>query len=170
MRWRDGEMIPVGGQSEYNFTFASRCKKIHGWFDLGQIYHIAFLCEAHLYVLTGGTLVDVSPTPPIQPPTPVGEGGYGDSFYNDDTYGTRRAHSRRSLPQDKVPSAYSLDNFWLDPLRDDQSSDGRLLMWDPDVGGAAVVRARRLRTRTGAARSMFCGHQRTLHHDFRLGV
>ena len=137
MRWRDGEMIPVGGQSEYNFTFASRCKAIHGWFDLGQTYHIAFLCEAHLYVLTGGTLVDVSPTPPIQPPTPVGEGGYNDDTYNTGTYGTPRSLSSVSA-QDKVPSAYSLDNFGS-ILYAMTSSDGRLLMWDPNVGGAAVV-------------------------------
>ena len=62
MRWVEGQMAPVGGQSQYNFTFASRCKKIHGWFDLNQVYHIAFLCEQHLYVLTGGVLVDISPT------------------------------------------------------------------------------------------------------------
>ena len=30
MRWVEGQMAPVGGQSQYNFTFASRCKKVHG--------------------------------------------------------------------------------------------------------------------------------------------
>ena len=130
-------MTPVGGQSQYNFTFASRCKRVHGWFGLNQVYHIAFLCEAHLYVLTGGTLTDISPTPAIHPPTPVGAGGYGDSFYNDDTYGTPRSVSPVAA-QDKVPSAYSLDNFGS-ILYAMTSNDGRLLMWDPAVGGAAVV-------------------------------
>ena len=82
MRWVEGQMAPVGGQSQYNFTFASRCKKIHGWFDLNQVYHIAFLCEQHLYVLTGGVLVDISPTTPIISPTLAGQGGYGDGRYN----------------------------------------------------------------------------------------
>ena len=72
-RWVEGQMTPVGGQSQYTFSFASRCKKIHGWFDLGQVYHIAFLCEAHLYVLTGGTLTDISPTPAIHAPSPVAQ-------------------------------------------------------------------------------------------------
>ena len=63
MRWIEGQMSPVGGQSQFNFTFASRCKRVHGWFGLNQVYHIAFLCEAHLYVLTGGTLTNISPTP-----------------------------------------------------------------------------------------------------------
>ena len=137
MRWVEGQLTPIGGQSQYNFSFASRCKKIHGWFGLDQVYHISFLCESHLYVLTGGTLTDVSPTPAIHPPTPVGEGGYGDSFYTDSTYGTPRSISSVAA-QDKVPSAYSLDNFGS-VLYAMTSNDGRLLMWDPAVGGAAIV-------------------------------
>ena len=106
MRWVEGQMAPVGGQSQYQFTFASRCKRVHGWFGPGSIYHIAYLCEAHLYVDTGGILTDITPVGGIQPPTPVGEGGYGDSFYSDDEYGTPRAVSSVAA-QDKVPSAYS---------------------------------------------------------------
>ena len=76
-------MAPVGGQSQYNFTFASRCKRVHGWFDANQVYRIAYLCERHLYVDTGGTLVDISPvSPPLTSPTPVGTGGYGDGSYS----------------------------------------------------------------------------------------
>ena len=110
MRWVEGKMSPVGGQSQYEFTFASRCKRIHGWFDLVQIYHIAFLCEQHLYVLTGGTLTDVTPVDGIAAPNNPNAGGYGDSFYNDDTYGTPRTISPIAA-LDKAPSAYSLDNF-----------------------------------------------------------
>ena len=137
MRWVEGKMAPVGGQSQYNFTFASRCKRVHGWFGLTGIYYIAYLCEANLYVDIGGTLTDITPVDGIQPPTPVGEGGYGDSFYNDDTYGTPRVISAVAA-LDKVPSAYSLDNFGS-ILYAMTSSDGRLLMWDPAVGGKAVV-------------------------------
>ena len=131
-------MSPVGGQSQYNFSFASRAKKIHGWFGLNQDYYVAFLCEAHLYVLTGGALIDISPTPPINPPTPVGAGGYGDDIYNSSQpYGMPPVISAVAA-QDKVPSAYSLDNFGS-ILYAMTSSDGRLLMWDPAVGGNAVV-------------------------------
>ena len=130
-------MSPVGGQSQYNFSFASRCKRVHGWFGLDQIYRVAYLCERHLYVDTGGTLVEITPVDGIQPPTPVSEGGYGDSFYNDDEYGTPREISAVAA-LDKVPSAYSLDNFGF-ILYAMTSADGRLLKWDPAVGGPAAV-------------------------------
>ena len=69
----------------------------------GSIYHIAYLyADAHLYVDTGGILTDITPVGGIQPPTPVGEGGYGDSFYSDDEYGTPRAISSVAA-QDKSP-------------------------------------------------------------------
>ena len=137
MRWVEGQMAPVGGQSQYNFIFASRCKRVHGWFDLNQVYHVAYLCEAHLYVDTGATLADITPLGGIHPPTPVGQGGYGDSFYNDADYGTPRTIPA-IVAQDKVPSAYSLNNFGS-ILYAMTSSDGRLLMWDPAVGGPAIL-------------------------------
>ena len=200
-------MAPVGGQSQYNFTFASRCKRVHGWFGLDQVYHIAFLCERHLYVLTGGTLTDISPTTPLVSPTPVGTGGYGDGIYNlgeqqptgafaagataitlqsaasvwvqptmdvfnvtqnkhvgkvktiagtalvlvagaenaalagdqlmFDWYGQPRPVDPVAA-LDKVPSWYSLDNFGS-MLYAMTSADGRLLKWDPAVGGKASV-------------------------------
>ena len=70
MRWREGQLMPMGGQSQLSnvvggiekYKFASRCKKIHGWFDTAGVYHIADPCpEAHLYVDTGGVLTDISP-------------------------------------------------------------------------------------------------------------
>ena len=140
MRWVEGQMAPVGGQSQFGFTFASRCKKVHGWFDKNQVFRIAFLCERHLYILTGGTLVDVSPTPPLVSPTPVGSGGYGDGVYNsDDPYGWPPDITVIAA-LDKVPSWYSLDNFGT-ILYAMTSADGRLLKWDPAVGGAAVLQA-----------------------------
>ena len=137
MRWIEGQMAPVGGQAQFNYTFASRCKKIHGWFDLNQTYHVAYLCEGHLYVDTNGALIDISPIPPLISPTPVGEGGYNDATYNYGAYGTPRPISSIAA-QDKVPSVYSLGNFGS-ILYAMTSADGRLLMWDPHVGGAAVV-------------------------------
>ena len=37
MRWVEGQLAPVGGQSQYNYTFASRCKAIHSWYDLSGV-------------------------------------------------------------------------------------------------------------------------------------
>ena len=45
VRWTEGQLSPMGGQAKYNYTFASRCKLILGWYDLGQNYHTAYLCE-----------------------------------------------------------------------------------------------------------------------------
>jgi hypothetical protein len=166
-RWVEGQLSPVGGQAQYTnvvdgietYQFASRCKKIHGWFGLDQVYRIAYLCEANLYVDEGGTLIDISPgsaatdvnygdgdysiglysgstTQPIQPPV-IGAGGYSDDLYGASTYGTPRAEGTAVL-LDRVPDAFSLDNFGS-ILYAMTSPDGRLLMWDPAVGGEAVA-------------------------------
>ena len=139
MRWREGALLPVGGQSQYNYSFASRAKKIHGWYDLNQTYHIAYLCEQHLYVDTGGALTDISPVPPLTNPNPIVSGGYGDGNYSDGTYDYGEPPPISIIQAlDKVPDAFSLDNFGS-ILYAMTSPDGRLLMWDPAVGGPAVV-------------------------------
>ena len=163
MRWVEQQLSPVGGQAQYPYSFASRCKLIHGWFGLDETYHVAYLCEAHLYVDTGGVLTDITPgavgpgvgtgtnysdgdygdgpysgtATGITPPDPVELGGYGDGLYSADDYGTPRSIS--SIDElDVLPPAYSLDNFGS-ILYAMTSTDGRLLMWDPAVGGLAVV-------------------------------
>jgi hypothetical protein len=166
-RWVEGQLSPVGGQAQYTnpvdgvetYVFASRCKRIHGWYGLDQVYRIAYLCEANLYVDEGGTLIDISPgtapndinygdgnysdglysgaaTQPITPPF-IGAGGYGEGLYSAATYGTPRAESD-TVQLDQIPDAFSLDNFGA-ILYAMTSPDGRLLMWDPAVGGEAVV-------------------------------
>lgn len=129
-----GELEPVGGQSLYNFTFASRCKAIHGWYGLDGLYRIAYLCESNLYVDVGGSgvLTEITPADGITPPTPASEGGYGDGLYNEgppDTYGTPRTIGA-DVAIDRVPDAFSLDNFGAILLAM-TSPDGRLLYWDP---------------------------------------
>ena len=137
MRWIEGQMGPIGGQAQYNYTFASRCKRVHSWYSLDEVLHIAYLCEAHLYVDTGGVLTDISPTPAIVPPAPPATGGFGDGPFSADTFGTPRAISSIEA-LDKTPDAFSLGNFGA-ILYAMTSPDGRLLMWDPKVGGPAVV-------------------------------
>ena len=137
MRWVEGQLTPVGGQAAYTYGFASRCKLIHGWYDLSDVYHIAYLCEANLYVDTGGVLADITPGGGITPPQPLTEGGYGDGPYSDSTYGTPRAISDIQA-LDKVPDAWSLDNFGAILLAM-TSPDGRLLQFDPGKGSPGVV-------------------------------
>ena len=147
VRWRENQLTPMGGQALLinpdgtDYRFASRCKRIHGWFDLDGLYHIAYLCEQHLYVDEGGTLTDITPADGMTAPAGL-VGGYGDQFYMnppppDDLYGTPRPIPS-SVAITKIPAAYSLDNFGS-ILYAMGSDDGRLLMWDPAVGGPAVV-------------------------------
>ena len=143
IRWREGQLMPMGGQSQLTnvvggvekYVFASRCKKIHGWYGLNGQYHIAYLCETNLYVDTGGTLVDITPVDGMTAPAGL-VGGFGDGFYDVDTYGTPRLIPS-SVAIVKVPGSYSLDNFGS-ILYAMTSADSRLLMWDPAVGGKAV--------------------------------
>jgi hypothetical protein len=143
MRWVEGQMAPVGGQTQYSYSFASRCKAIHGWYDLSGVHYIAYLCETNLYVDIGGTLYDITPiggmTAPIIPLT----GGYSDGNYSDGTYayGTPPPVSN-IIPVDALPDAFSLANFGQ-VLLAMTSVDGRLLQWTPSAGtpGAGVILA-----------------------------
>jgi hypothetical protein len=131
MRWVEGQLQPVGGQQQYNYGFASRCKAVHGWYALDGIYYTAYLCEQNLYVDAGGTLFDISPTPALTPPA-FSVGGYGSGAYGVSDYGTPR-DAATSVLIDKVPDAFSLDNFG-GVLLAMTSPDGRLLQWDPTKG------------------------------------
>ena len=137
VRWAQGQLSPIGGQAQYNYSFASRCRRVHSWYGLDQVHHIAYLCEGHLYVDTGGVLTDISPTPAITPPATPATGGFGDGPFSAGTFGTPRAISTIEA-LDKMPDAYSLDNFGS-ILYAMTSPDGRLLKWDPAVGGAAIL-------------------------------
>jgi hypothetical protein len=144
IRWREGQLTPMGGQAQLTnvvagveqYKFASRCKAIHGWYGLDGQYHIAYLSETNLYVDTGGALTDITPAGGMTPPAGLA-GGYSDGAYNVDVYGTPRSIPT-SVAITKVPDAYSLDNFGA-VLYAMTSADSRLLMWDPAVGGPAVV-------------------------------
>jgi hypothetical protein len=137
MRWVEGRLCPIGGQAQYTYQFASRCKAVHSFYDLDGVFYIAYLCETNLYVDVGGTLYDITPGGGIAAPIPLTEGGYGEGPYSDGTYGTPRAISTvDSL--DKVPDAFSIDNFGAILLAM-TSPDGRLLQWDPGNGFPGVV-------------------------------
>jgi hypothetical protein len=143
VRWIEGQMSPVGGQAAYSYSFASRCRAIHGWFGLDQAYHIAYLCESNLYVDTGGTLTEITPpgglgTPPADV-TPVGP-GYGAGIYSAEEYGTPRSAGTPppAIPIANLPAVYSLDNFGA-ILYAMTSFDTRLLAWDPAAGTPGIA-------------------------------
>lgn len=137
MRWVEGRLAPVGGQAQYTYQFASRCKVIHSWYDLNDVFYIAYLCESNLYVDLGGALYDITPGGGITAPVPLTEGGYGEGPYSAGTYGTPRPESTISA-LDKAPDAFSLDNFGAILLAM-TSPDGRLLQWDPSNGPPGFI-------------------------------
>jgi hypothetical protein len=127
MRWVEGQLSPVGGQSQYAYSFASRCKAIHGWYDLNGVFYIAYLCEQNLYVDIGGTLTDITPVGGmVGPSMPAVDSNYSDGLYSAGYYSTNSPIP----PLSSLPDAFSLDNFGAILLAM-SSADGRLLQWDP---------------------------------------
>jgi len=135
IRWVEGKLQPIGGQSIVNYpAFASSCRLIHPWFDLQGEYHVAYVCEKNVYVDTGGVITEITPTGGM--PGPQGmTGGYGDGAYDVGNYGVPPP-----LPvypvrlSSMIADTYSCDNFGA-VLLVQTSSDGRLLYWNPAVGG-----------------------------------
>jgi hypothetical protein len=136
-RWIEGEMQPIGGQAQYTYSFASRCKAIHGWYDLEGVYHVAYVCEQNVYVDTSGTLTEITPTGGWPAPPLPTQGGYGDLQYGEDTYGTPRASSS-ILSVDQIPNIWSVDNFGQ-ILVVQYSADGNLLSWDPSAAAGTLL-------------------------------
>jgi hypothetical protein len=138
VRWQAGQMAPVGGQSQYDFSFASRCKAIHGWYDLNFLYYTAYLCEQNLYIETNGVLTEITPVDGIAAPT-GSVGGYGDGYYQDGVslYG-KSPNPPFAQQVSELPDAYSLDNFGQ-ILYAMTSADARLLKFDPTLPPASTV-------------------------------
>src|ERR1700741_256165 len=133
MRWIEGQLTPIGGQAPLPYTFASRCRAIHGWVGLGQVFRVAYLCESNLYVDQDGVLADITPAGGMATPAPDIAGGYGTGEYSEDLYGTPRPPGTPLPPVRGLPNAYSLDNFGA-LLYAMTSLDTRLLVWDPSLG------------------------------------
>jgi hypothetical protein len=84
MRWVEGQMAPVGGQSRYDYPpFASRCRAVHSWFSLDENHFIAYLCERNIYVDDGDSLREITPIGGLEPELSPTVGGYGDGPYNE---------------------------------------------------------------------------------------
>lgn len=137
MRWVEQKLSPVGGQAQYTYQFASRCRAVHGFYDLNSVFYIAYLCEQNVYVDVGGVIYDITPHGGLAAIPIPDQGGYGEGNYSDGTYGTPRAAS--TIQQlEELPPAFSLENFGAILLAM-TSPDGRLLQWNPANGSPGVV-------------------------------
>ena len=81
VRWSEGQLSPVGGQAQYAYSFASRCRAVHGFYALDGVHIVAYLCETNIYVDIGGELLDITPVDGMVAPVPPGIGGYSDGPY-----------------------------------------------------------------------------------------
>jgi hypothetical protein len=136
IRWIEGKLAPIGGQEiiTYPTTFASRCRAIHSWFDLSGTQHIAYVCETNVYVDTGGTLTEITPSGGLEPPG-TASAGYGMGQYGKGPYGVPpRPGATTAGVLNVIPDVWSVDN-WGALLIVMTSADARLLQWDPAAGG-----------------------------------
>lgn len=131
MRWVDQRLTPVGGWSRIdNTALPSKLRKMHTWIDYSGVRRTAYLCEGHLLVDSGSGPVDVSPEIAIvMPNQDVAQGGYGQEMYSADLYGTPRPPS---FTRKEITPIYCIDN-WGETLIAMTSTDGRLLMWNPNT-------------------------------------
>jgi hypothetical protein len=134
MRWIEGQLSPVGGQSQYAYNFASRCKAIHGWYDLNGAFYVAYLCESNIYVDNAGVLMEITPVGGMTPPAGPVDDNYSNGNYSAGYYST----NAQIPPLSSLPNAWSLDNFGQ-ILLIMTSTDGRLLKWDPGTSQTAVA-------------------------------
>jgi len=127
VRWDDGITLrPIAGweQIPYPTAFASKVRAIHRWMTTTGIFYTAYLCEAHCYIDTGGTLFDATPTGGMAAFAGI-QAGYGEKNYNAETYGTPRTGLSTIA---KFSPAWSINN-WGEDLLFMTSYDGRLLRW-----------------------------------------
>ena len=137
VRWVSGVLRPVGGWErlapvnqvgETPWVPASPIRRTHTWIAQNGAKFTAVLCEKNLYVIDdGGVVRDITPADGIQGTDFTTAGGYGEYYYNYDTYGTPRPDRPVRLV---IGPMWSLDN-WGDDLLAMASSDSRLLRWKP---------------------------------------
>lgn len=145
VRWVDGRLAPVAGWEKLALTgtFASKIRQILTWSDNSGIIRTAILCEANLYYVdVGGVINDITPAGGMTAPTGnVTAGGYGDDVYGAYTYGDARPNKTNYKA---IGPCYTLAN-WGQSLVAMTSPDGRLLIWDPSSApgtkAAAVANA-----------------------------
>lgn len=129
VRWDDGKTLkPISGweQIPYDTPFASKVRAMHRWMAINGILYIAYLCEQHVYVDDGGTLLDVTPVGGL-PAIGGIQAGYGEQNYGAIEYGTPRPGISTL---EKFSPAWSINN-WGEDLLVMLSYDGRLLIWKP---------------------------------------
>lgn len=142
VRWRSGQLEPIGGWVKLNATAMSdAARAIYTWRTNADSALIAVGTETKLYVDAGDGLVDRSPANLQSFLSPGGSsaGGYSAGDYGEENYGDARSVPYTG-PVLTRPSAWTFANFGED-LVAVSSADGRVLRWTPTapIGASAEV-------------------------------
>jgi hypothetical protein len=158
MRWVSGRLRPILGWERIRLITGlppnqlpaiapTTIRAIHQWVDQDGFERQAILCERHLFVVEGSTVIDVTPLEERNTDNTVryeggikgpasSAGGYGGGLYDQGTYDTGRA-PRASV--NRIGEVWRLRNFG-EHLLAMASSDGRLLRWIPGTPRAERVK------------------------------
>lgn len=129
VRWRSRSLQPIGGWQKLNPTpIASIARHLMSWRDLDRIGRTMVLCDGKMYAVDGTTATEVNPTDFVSASGSTG-GGYGVGAYGAEAYGTSR--STASIVGVR-PFTWS-QGSWGELNLSVSSSDGRLLLWDPNT-------------------------------------
>jgi hypothetical protein len=136
MRWRSGNMQPVGGWERMTQTpLASLPRKALSWVDDLDVQRYAFGCDSKLLILSGDTVFDATPVGFAASDGNLGTGGYGIGAYGLEDYGTPR--SQGSIALLRAP-AFSLGTFGQSLLAL-ASWDGKLYRYNPATPAAVAA-------------------------------
>src|SRR5215467_10446516 len=135
VRFRQGQMLPIGGWAAYpGTTVASPIRDTITWHDNNHVRWAAIGCDTGLYAyrFDTQTLTTITPTGvgPLDPPGAMS--GYGIGDYGLETYGTERDAADIG-PADVAAlmgDMWSMDT-WGQDLLIVPTQDGHLYHWSP---------------------------------------
>lgn len=131
VRWRNGVMEPIGGwQRVSQNPLTGKPRGMYGWRDNSDIPYICIGTETKLYILSGGTYLDRTPSD-LQPFT-VGGLGFGAADFGEEDYGDARSSYSGILARQPF---WTFANYGED-LFTVSTDDGRLLRWSPSTAGS----------------------------------
>jgi hypothetical protein len=127
VRWRGGNLQPVGGfQRASETVFPSQPRRMLAW-EGSSLRHLGFLCDDNLIIETEGNFFDATPEDYQGVDGDETVGGFGTNTYNFWDYGTGRPDTVNPF---NTPLNFSLDT-WGEDLLAVAYTDGRLLRWSP---------------------------------------
>ena len=142
VRWREGNLEPVGGWIQFDSSasaLSGKARGIHAWRDNNETRNLAVGTHTNLYVSQASSFSNITPTDLAagRADTLVGE-GYGAGLYGDSNWGDARNTGELTL----FATTWSLDNYG-EFLVACSTADGRLLEWqnDPSTNAAVIANA-----------------------------